>query len=327
VTARGAYVHTVASMGTVVTIHVVGHEADRAEQDERKRSVESALAWFHDIERVCSRFDPRSEVAQLSAHVGARVRVSDMLFEAVRFALAVAEESDGAFDPTVGLLLEAAGFNREYRTGAVARTALEPDAAASYRDVHLDVDERTIMLARPLLLDLGAVAKGLAIDMAARELRATSFDDFAIDAGGDLYLAGCNADGKPWSVGVRHPRDESALYETLLVSNAAVCTSGDYERRIARDGGPDKHHIIDPRTRVSASVAASVTVLAPSAMVADALSTAAFVLGPADGLALLERHGVDGLVITPELERFATAGMSAHSHIDARSSPDFARDR
>jgi FAD:protein FMN transferase len=304
-----AYVHSTASMGTVVTIHVVGGGANRVGALERKQSVEAAAAWFDEIERTCSRFDPRSEVSRLSTLIGTPVPISDILFETVRFALAVADESGGAFDPAIGLQLEARGFNRDYRTGAEIRTALEADPAASYRDVHLDVDERTLILARPLVLDLGAVAKGLAIDMAARELQLRSFGDFAIDAGGDLYLAGSNADGAPWSVGIRHPRQARALYETLRVSNAAVCTSGDYERRMPGDDSGMEHHIIDPRTRSSATAAASVTVLAPSAMVADALATAAFVLGPVDGLELLERHGVDGMIVTPTLERFATRGM------------------
>lgn len=321
-----AFVHTIASMGTVVTIHVVGHGTNRVDQVERKRIVERAIAWFDEIERVCSRFDPHSEVSRLSTRIGAYVPVSDLLFEAVQFALAVAEESGGAFDPTLGLLLEEHGFNREHRTGVVVRTPLERDAAASFRDVHLDVDARTIMLARPLVLDLGAVAKGLAVDMAARELKGKSFDDFAIDAGGDLYLAGCNADGKPWSIGIRHPRDGKELFEILRVSNVAVCTSGDYERRTRSGGAGAEHHIIDPRTEASASASASVTVLAPSAMVADALATAAFVLGPADGLDLLERHGVDGLIITPALEQFATRGMRDRLSRRTSFAPDSSRD-
>src|SRR5262249_39973612 len=91
------------------------------------------------------------------------------------------------------------------------------------------------------------------------------------------------------------------------VSNCAVCTSGDYERRSASaDGG---HHILDPRTGQSANAVASATVIAPTAMLADALATAAFVLGPEDGIQLLERLGIDGLIITPSLEQYATQGM------------------
>jgi thiamine biosynthesis lipoprotein len=312
-----AYVRTIASMGTVVTVHIVTADETRGNREE---GAANALAWFDQVERVCSRFDPTSELSQLSTHIGERVAVSDLLFEVVRFAIAVAEESGGAFDPTLGLELEARGFNREHRSGAIIRTPLERDGNASYRDVELNVHQRTIMLTRPLLLDLGAVAKGLAVDMAAKELERRSFANFAIDAGGDLYLSGHNADDRPWSVGIRHPRRANELLETIHVSNVAVCTSGDYEQRTSND--EHEHHIIDPRTRASAAHAASVTVLGPSAMVADALATAAFVLGPGDGIDWLERHGVDGMIVTPSLERFATRGMHAEYCADRDALPD-----
>ena len=301
------YLRTVALMGTVVTVQVVGHGEDHQQTIHREETVERAFGWFRRIEECCTRFEPRSEVMQLAAKVGVPVPVSAMLFEAVQFALAVAAESNGAFDPTVGCAMESLGFNREYRTGQTVRTALETGGPAiSYRDVRLDAGRKTITLLRPLILDLGAVAKGLAIDLAARELR--PFRNFAVDAGGDLYLAGCNPDGEPWSIGIRHPRRENELIDSLRVSNRAVCTSGDYERQSsAEDQG---HHILDPRTGVSPHAAASVTVLAPTAMLADALATAAFVLGPDDGLRLLDRPGVDGLIFTPALERYATQGIS-----------------
>lgn len=305
------YVHTVALMGTVITIQVVGRGANRRERLEREAAVARAIRWFHTINESCTRFDPASEVSRLSTQVGTAVPVSALVFEAVQFALAVAEASQGAFDPTVGLQLEARGFNLDYRSGKQVHTALERDDAVTFRDVELDPVARTITLRRPLLLDLGAVAKGLAIDMAARELQ--PFENFAIDAGGDLYLGGRNADGNPWSVGIRHPRDEHEVIDTLQLSDLSVCTSGDYERR--SPGGSTDHHIIDPRTGESASALASVTVVARSALLADALGTAAFVLGPAEGLRLLERHGVDGMMITPAMERFMTPGMPGHHHL------------
>jgi thiamine biosynthesis lipoprotein len=226
-----------------------------------------------------------------------------MLYEAIRFALTVAEESAGAFDPTVGQRMEARGFDRNYQTGQVASSGIASSFldGVSWRDVLLDAEARTVTLLKPLVLDLGAVAKGLAVDVAAREL--ASFENFAVDAGGDLYLGGHNVDGEPWSVGIRHPR-ENSLIETLHVSNTAVCTSGDYERKSATD--ERVHHIMDARTGESAAELASVTVVAPSAMVADALATAAFALGPADGLRFLERQGVRGLMVTPSLERLET---------------------
>ena len=215
------------------------------------------------------------------------------------------EAVERAFDPTGGHRMESRGFNRNLRSGMIVRTAIAPDRTASYRDVHVDPHREAITLLRPLVLDLGAVAKGLAIDMAVRELE--SFANFAIDAGGDLYLGGCNTEGKPWAVGIRHPRDYEKLLTTLHVSDGAVCTSGDYEHHSPMAG--EEHHIMDARSGASATALASVTVLAPSAMVADALATAAFVLGPKEGIALLEQHGVEGLLVTPSLERFATPGM------------------
>ena len=301
------YRRTVMLMGTVVTIQVIGHGADQQQAIERQESVERALDWFRRVEECCTRFDARSEARQLTAQIGSPVPVSAILYEAVQFAVAVAEESGGAFDPTIGYSMEARGFNREYRTGNIVQTALEQGQPASYRDVRLNPDRKTITLLRPLILDLGAVAKGLAIDMAARELK--TFEDYAIDAGGDLYVAGRGPDGAPWSIGIRHPRRDDQLIDSLQVSNLAVCTSGDYERKDSEDSEYRGHHLLDPRTGVSANAVASVTVVAPTAMAADALATAAFVLGPIDGIRLLERQGVDGLMVSPALDRYATRGM------------------
>lgn len=289
-----ARVHTRTVMGTTVSIRLV--------HDDDPDTVERAFGWFDAIERACSRFDADSEVQRLARRGGEPLPVSDILLETTRFALALAADTDGAFDPTVGARLEQRGFDREYRTGARVHTggARAMGDSVSWRDVALDPDARTITLRRPLLLDLGAVAKGFAVDMAARELRAAG--DFAIDAGGDLYLAGHNDRGEPWTVGIRHPRREDETIARVRVSNAAVCTSGDYARALPGTG----HHIIDPRGGEPAAALASATVIAPLAMVADGLATAAFVLGPERGLALLERHGTHGLLITPDLERFTT---------------------
>lgn len=295
------FVHTFAPMGTVVSIQVVGHGEDQVQRDARAASVARAADWFRSVEKCCSRFDPESELRQLSEQVGAPVRVSSMLFAAIQFALAVAEESGGAFDPTVGQRMEALGFDRNYQTGESIRSMDGSSEGTSWRDVSLDAEAQTVTLLRPLVLDLGAVAKGLAVDVAARELE--PFVNFAVDAGGDLYLGGHNQNGEPWSVGIRHPREQS-LIDTLYVTNTAVCTSGDYEKRV--DADSTRHHLIDARSGETATALASATVVAPSAMVADALATAAFALGPVSGLEFLERHGVRGLLVTPALERFET---------------------
>jgi FAD:protein FMN transferase len=284
-------------MGTLVTMQVEVADGDEA--------IERAFGWFREIESRCTRFDPRSELMQLTTRIGVPVAVSPIVFEAVRFAISVARDTEGAFDPAIGHRMEVRGFNREDRTGRIVHTRIAAPDDVSFRDVHVDEKAQTITLARPLVLDLGAVAKGLAIDAAARELH--PLNDFAIDAGGDLYLGGSNPQGAPWSVGIRHPRSPGESIHSMRISNQAVCTSGDYERVVAADTG--EHHILNPQSGTSPRAVASATVVAPSAMLADALSTAAFVLGPVDGIRLLERQGVDGLIVTPELERFQTRGL------------------
>ena len=162
----------------------------------------------------------------------------------------------------------------------------------------------TITLRRPIVLDLGAVAKGLAIDLAAHEL--ASFESACVDAGGDLFAWGRNRKGQPWRVGVQHPREPDAIVYLLDVGDQAVCTSGDYERRT--DNG-DEHHLIDPRGGAAVDALASVTVIAPTALAADGLATAAFILGPERGLRLLEAEGVAGVLVTPAGLVHTTRGL------------------
>lgn len=290
------------AMATTVTAEVIVR--DPSARAETSAALVRALEWFDDVEAACSRFLETSELSRLSSHVGEPIRVSPLLFQAVNVSLAIAEASDGAFDPTVGGTLAARGFDRAHHSGERVSYAGRASTGVSYRDVSIDPERQTIALARPLVLDLGAVAKGLAVDLAAREL--APFKDFAIDAGGDLYLGGLNADEQPWVVGIRHPREDGGLIEQVRVSNAAICTSGDYERR--QPGSSNGHHLIDHRTGESARELASVTVRAATAVSADGLATAAFVLGPVDGLRLLECEGVDGVLYTPSLVRHATTG-------------------
>lgn len=290
-------------MGTVITIDVVGHDRSGRARRSRDLAVERAFAWFDRVESVCSRFDAGSELRRLCATSGVDVVVSPMLFEAVRFAVAVAEETQGAFDPTVGARMEARGFNRDYRDGAVVCADVRADEPVSFRDIVLNVSARSVRLDRPVLLDLGAVAKGLAIDMAVQELRPLA--NFVVEAGGDLYCGGHNTVEQPWTIGIRHPRERNALLTCVSLTDAALCTSGDYERRVT-DGAAGEHHVLTPATGVSPRDVISASVIAPTAMVSDALGTAAFVLGCAEGLALLEHHGLRACLVDAQIARHTT---------------------
>jgi thiamine biosynthesis lipoprotein len=285
-------------MDTIVTIEVPNPDDPALAGD----CVERAFGWFAEVERICNRFDEASALRQLCLTSGRPVRVPPLLLRALEVALEVARLSNGAFDPTVGAEMEQHGFDRDYRTGSRGRSGLMP-RTVSFRDVEVDPVQGIVTLARPLLLDLGAVAKGLAMDLAAVEL--TGLGSFAINAGGDVLVRGSNAEGGVWTIGVKDPGRPQELTAVLALTNRAVCTSGDYERSTASG-----HHILDPRTRESSGRLSSATVIAPSAMLADALSTAAFVLGAEAGRRFLEEQCVEGMLIAPDGSIAETPGMA-----------------
>ena len=293
-------------MGTTVNITLVGQEAD----DVVQAAFERAFGAMGFVERTCSRFDENSALRELCRHPLEPVRVPDILFETLRVALELSELTDGAFDPTVGAALENSGFNRHYLTGGATLAHQPGDERATYRDVVLNEHDRTVLLQKPLLLDLGAVAKGLAIDLAARELDA--WQGFAINAGGDLYLHGLDPAGTPWTVGIQHPLRKDAMICWLAATDVAVCTSGSYERRSPLSAAA--HHLLDPRTGESVRGLLSCTVVAPMAILADAVSTAAFVSGDAArAIAFLSDLELAGLCVDETLAITKNAAMEEYT--------------
>jgi thiamine biosynthesis lipoprotein len=288
---RAAHAFASVSMDTGINIQVISDQP----RERIEPAVARALGWFDTVERICTRFDRSSEVMQLLDHIGKPVQVSTLLFEVVAFAMDLAHQTDGAFDPSVGASMEQLGFNTNYKTLESIHTDVDA-GGVSFRDVKLDRKPRTVLLRRPLVLDLNAVAKGLAIDLAAREL--SDFPGVCIEAGGDVFVRGHNLQRETWAVGIQHPRAPGILAETLRITDAAVCTSGDYERRAGADMSAG--HILDARTRRPVGDLASVSVVAPTAMAADGLSTAAMILGRERGLHFLEEQGVGGLLIAPD---------------------------
>lgn len=280
-------------MDTVVSLHVVSSEPAHVVQ----KRLDQALLAFQAVERVCSRFSPESELCRLSQRVGEAVPVSPLLFESLWIAWEIADLTEGVFDPTIGHKMEANGFNRNYLTGEKTTPLAAPTEPVTYRDLVLDESARTVLLQKPLQLDLGAVAKGLAVDLATRELR--NCPGFLINAGGDLYAGGRNEHDEPWRIDIQHPTRPDETITSVLLEDQAVCTSGSYERISSH--APDTHHLLDPHTGTSPQQLLSCSVIAPFAMLADACSTAAFLLGADRGANLLESLGLRGIFVTPDL--------------------------
>jgi thiamine biosynthesis lipoprotein len=222
--------------------------------------------------------------------------------EVLKTAQRIAVLSDGAFDPTILALTDLWAFDG----GGSLPTDEQIDSArrrVDFSKVVID-KEGTVRIPEGFGLDLGGIAKGAVVDLISGYLYERGFKDFLIDAGGDILVSGVKQGETLWRIAVRHPRESQAVLGVIPLgekdSRIAMVTSGDYER-FFESGGKRYHHILDPRSGYPAGQVASVTVIAPTCEVADALSTAAFVLGPERGLKLLEEFpDAEGLLIAEE---------------------------
>jgi len=277
-----------AILGTFVQIDICAKKMEGAKAD---RALKDVWARFEDINLRMNAYDPESEVARLHGYkTGENVQVSADLLEVVALSRKVSIETGGLFDITVRPLIDV--WNR---AGELKKEPAYPEVVSAGLKTGSElielVDERTMRFLYPgMEIDLGGVAKGYAVDGAARILRAQGFKDFFIDAGGDVYAAGLNLKGERWRIGIQHPRKKDELLDILSISDQAVTTSGDYERFVEIDG---KHysHIINPQTGYPQAGNISATVIAPSAMEADAYSTALMIWDPQAGIACLDELG------------------------------------
>jgi FAD:protein FMN transferase len=288
-------------LGTLVEIQV-----PRADEGARE-AVAAAFAEMARIEALMSPHVPGSDVARLSGGPGP-LEVAPETAEVLALGLEIARGSDGAFDLTLGRLKDLWDLEGEQPQVPAAEAVAE--ALRGIGPEALRLEGRLVHKREPqLAVDLGGIAKGYAVDRAVELLRRAGVTNASVNAGGDLRLLGSRGE-RPWRIGIRHPRSADELLTTLEVSDRAVVTSGDYERYFEADGRR-YHHLFDPRTGFPAGAARSVTLVADSAMLADGLGTAVFVLGPERGLALLARYPqVEALIVDAEGALHQTPGMA-----------------
>ena len=276
-------------MGTRVSVELWQDDAAAAE-----RCAGFAFDEIARIESVMSTYIDASEISFINnnaaiAPVEISAEMAWLLGESLRFS----RLTDGAFDITYASV----GHAYDYRAGKKPdeRAIAHGLAAIDYRHVEL-ADGKVRFRHGGVRLDLGGIAKGYAVDRAAAVLRDCGVDDALVSAGGDSRILG-DRRGRAWMIGIRNPRDPAGIALRLPLANSAISTSGDYERYFI-DAGERIHHIINPATGRSAARSWSATVTGPDAMTTDALSTSIFVLGAADGIALVERlDGIDAIVI------------------------------
>jgi thiamine biosynthesis lipoprotein len=242
-----------------------------------------------------STWDEASDLARFNrAAPGSRHALPDAFAHVLACGLEVARASGGAFDPTVGALVDAWGF------GPAPRERAEPPTAAAVAAAQarggwrrLAFDGGVACQPGGLALDLSGIAKGYGVDCVARRLEALGVSSYLVEVGGELRGAGAKPDGRPWFVALESPAADAGLPEHFVALHGlSVATSGDY-RRFFDHAGARYGHTLDPRTgRPIAHGLASVSVLHADCMRADAWATALTVLGPDDGLAAARAHGL-----------------------------------
>lgn len=298
---EGQVARTALIMGTVVDVRAYGEDEKRLE-----KAVDAAFEEMARLEQLLSSHIASSEVSQLSqAQEG--LKLSPETLRLIEMGQEIARRSGGAFDMTLGRLKQLWDVESEN-----PRIPADEAIAAVLQGTGLTalkVEGDRVVKARPdLAVDLGGIAKGYAVDRAVEVLAEYGVVSATVNAGGDIRLLG-DKNGKPWRIGIQHPRRSDDLLVTLLLQDRAVVTSGDYERFFERDG-VRYHHILDPVSGRPARLCRSVTVVAADAARADALATAAFVMGPESGMKLLEElPNVEGLIVDSEGRLFKTAGL------------------
>jgi thiamine biosynthesis lipoprotein len=301
-------------MGTFARVVVIAKD-----QETGSKCIRAALEEIHKVDELMSDYKSDSEISQVNKRAAeVSVTVSESTYEVLRRSVEFSELTDGAFDITVGPLMD---LFREAEKGAAApaqQQIAEAKSKVGFEKLKLDSENRTVQFAvESMRLDLGGIAKGYAIDKAVEAAQRNGALGGMVDIGGDIRCFGSPPeDREHWLIAVQDPDTTRAqtigdgLLMKLRITDAAVATSGDYQQFVMI-GRQRYSHIMNRKTGTSAEGLSSVTIIAASATDADALATSVSVLGAERGLALIEKlPGTEAILITsgPEYEVTKTSG-------------------
>jgi thiamine biosynthesis lipoprotein len=303
------------TMGTWYHVKVAELPADVSQRD-LQQAVEERL---HRVNQLMSTYLPESELSRFNRYAGDDwFDVSPETATVVVAAQEVAEATEGAFDVTVGPLVNLWNFGPDpnpdrFPDDQQIAQAME---RVDYRRVQVRLDPPALRKAQPdVYIDLSAIAKGFAVDTVAELLHERGVHRFMVEIGGEVQTAGRKADGAPWRIGIERPVTSGRMIQQVVeLVDDALATSGDYRNYFDWNGRRYSHEI-DPRSgRPVDHTLASVSVITDSCMNADALATALIVLGPEQALQYAEQHDLDVLLIVRDGDQFRerrTPGFAA----------------
>lgn len=297
----GQVSRTALIMGTVVDVRAYGEEDTQLE-----KAVAAAFDEMSRVEQLFSSHIAESEISRLSAATES-LSLSPEVIDLLQMGQKISSDTSGAFNLCLGALKDLWQIEGE-KPHIPSDQELSAVLKKTGTGALTIVGDKVIKSRADIKIDLGGIAKGYAVDRAVSVLRQAGVTSATVNAGGDIALLG-DKQGRPWRIGIQHPRQTNDLLVTLQLKDQAVVTSGDYERYFERDG-IRYHHIFDPATGQPARQCQSVTVVAATAASADALATAAFVMGPDAGLIFLENLAdVEGLLVSSDGKLLKTSGL------------------
>lgn len=249
--------------------------------DKNTAAIEAAFRELERIDKKFNVYNKNSEVHFINSSKSKKIPISDEMKNLLNFSIYISSITDGAFDVTIFPLVRLWNVKESEKPPSDAEIQ-RLISQIGYKRIALK-NSSLIKERADIMLDFGGVAKGYAVEKAVKVLKEHGVKSGLINAGGDIKLFG----DKSWNIGIAHPRKPNRLLGILKLKDVAIVTSGDYERYFIKDN-KRYHHIMNPKTGRPAEGIMSVTVIAPDCILADALSTAIFVMGVERGLKLVE---------------------------------------
>jgi thiamine biosynthesis lipoprotein len=297
-------------MGTEVSVYLWSDDPEAG-----RHVLEEVFSEAARIDRLMSTYKPESEISKINREAARTpVQTNAELFGLIRRSLEISVLTHGAFDITYDSIGQHYDFRERRRPDD--ETVAAGRALIDYRLIGLDKAAGTVFFERDgVRINLGGIAKGYVVERGVDILRLRGIQHAIVTAGGDSRLLG-DRRGRPWMVGIRHPREEGEVAISLPLADEAVSTSGDYERYFDEDG-IRYHHIIRPSTGAPAEGVHSATVIGPDAVFTDALSTSVFVMGVEAGLQLIGTlPDYESIVIDAAGRVFYSDGLMPPDSID-----------
>ncbi len=295
---------TEAIMGTNITITVVASSAKEGEA-----AIDAGMAELRRLDAMMSLYKDDSEITKVNLAAGkSPVQVSPEMIEIVQDAIAASALSGGVFDITIGPL--AVLWQMRLKEGKVPTdeeiTRIRP--LVNYRNIVVDEKASTIFLKKSgMIIDLGGM-KGYMADRVKELFRKRGIKNAVIAVAGDIWVLGHREDGKPWRIGVQHPREPDKTLAILDLSDKYISTSGDYERFVIKEK-KRYHHIIDPRTGKPSTGVISATLIGDRGALIDPLTKAPFILGAAEGLNIVKKVGADAIIVDDQGKIYMSDGV------------------